>query len=127
MKAHFILYVSDQRSSTRFYEQVLGVHPTLDVPGMTEFSLNEGVVLGLMPVAGIKRLLGEKLPNPDNASGIPRSEVYLLVDDPELFHSRALQYGGRELSELAMRDWGHEAAYSMDVDGHVLVFAREKP
>ncbi len=126
MKAHFILYVSDQRSSAKFYKSVLGIRPTLDVPGMTEFLLNDGAVLGLMPVAGIKRQLGEKLPNPDNAQGIPRSEVYLFVDDPEMFHSRSLKFGGQELSGLSLRDWGHEAAYSMDADGHVLVFAKER-
>jgi len=124
MKAHFILYVSDQEASARFYENVLGTPPVLDVPGMTEFLLNDGAVLGLMPVAGIQRLLGERLPRPDGAKGIPRSEVYLLVDDPALFHQRSLKYGGRELSPLSMRDWGHEAAYSMDAEGHVLVFAR---
>ncbi len=127
MKAHFILYVSNQHSSAKFYESVLGTRPTLDVPGMTEFLLNDGAVLGLMPVAGIKRLLGEKLPNPDDARGTPRSEIYLFVDDPALFHKRSLQFGGRELSGLSLRDWGHEAAYSMDMDGHVLVFARERP
>lgn len=125
MKAHFILYVSDQGSSASFYEKVLATRPRLDVPGMTEFQLNDGAVLGLMPVAGIRRLLGEGLPNPDDARGIPRSEVYLMVDDPERFHRRSLECSGRELSPLSMRDWGHEAAYSMDPDGHILVFARE--
>lgn len=127
MKAHFILYVSDQHSSAKFYESVLGTRPTPDVPGMTEFLLNDGATLGLMPVDGIRRLLGVKLPNPDGARGIPRSEVYLFVDDPALFHKRSLQFGGRELSGLSLRDWGHEAAYSMDIDCHVLVFARERP
>ncbi|MCX5789591.1 MAG: glyoxalase [Elusimicrobia bacterium] len=124
MKAHFILYVSDQRRSAAFFAKTLGCKPRLDVPGMTEFELNDGAVLGLMPAAGIKRLLGEKLPDPEGATGIPRSEVYLLVDDPKSFHQRALDAGARELSPLAIRDWGHEAAYSLDPDGHVVAFAR---
>lgn len=42
MKAHFILYVSDQNRSAAFYGRVLGLKPQLDVPGMTEFRLSEG-------------------------------------------------------------------------------------
>lgn len=123
--AHFILYVTDQAASARFYEHVLGVRPRLDVPGMTEFPLPGGAVLGLMPSAGIKRLLGDALPDPDGARGFPRAELYLLVDDPASLLARALAEGARELSPLAPRDWGHEAAYCLDPDGHVLAFARE--
>lgn len=125
MNAHLILYVADQQTSARFYEQVLGARPSLHVPGMTEFALNEQTVLGLMPVAGIRRLLGSRLRDPDEARGIPRAELYLAVDDPQAYHQRALQHGATELSALAMRDWGDEAAYSCDPDGHVLAFARK--
>jgi len=99
--------------------------PVLDVPGMTEFKLNEETFLGLMPSAGIKRLLGDNLPDPDKAAGIPRAEVYLHVTEPESYHSRAILNGAKELSPLTVRDWGDEAAYSLDPDGHVLVFARK--
>jgi YD repeat-containing protein len=37
---------------------------------------------------------------------------------------RALDAGARELSPLLQRDWGHVAAYSLDLDGHVVVFAK---
>lgn len=91
---------------------------------MTEFKLNEGSVLGLMPAQGIKKLLGEKLPNPEKAGKIPRAELYLIVDNPEEYHKRALKAGAVELSDLQKRDWGDVAAYSMDLDGHVIVFAK---
>jgi catechol 2,3-dioxygenase-like lactoylglutathione lyase family enzyme len=120
----FILYVASQEDSTVFYGRVLDMEPSLHVPGMTEFTLSEGCRLGLMPAKGIMKLLGEALPNPEAAAGIPRAEVYLLVDDPEVFHQRALANGATELSPLAPRDWGDIAAYSLDPDGHVLVFAR---
>jgi len=123
MRAHFILYVSNQPSSARFYEAALGVAPRLDVPGMTEIELG-GCVLGLMPEAGIRRLLGEAIADPATARGVPRAELYLLVDDPAACHTRALAAGARELSPLSPRDWGHAAAYSLDPDGHVLAFAR---
>ncbi|MEW5852319.1 MAG: VOC family protein [Myxococcota bacterium] len=124
MKAHFILYVADQQRAARFYSSVLGVEPTFDVPGMTEFTLHDGCILGLMPEAGIKRLLGERLPDPARAAGIPRAELYLHVDDPAAFHRRALEHGARELAPLAPRDWGDDVAYSLDPDGCVLAFAR---
>ena len=125
MRAHFILYVSDQTAAAAFYEKVLAREADLHVPGMTEFRLGEGAVLGLMPVGAITRLLGEKLPHPGQAQGIPRAEVYLVVDDPEAFHQRALASGATELSPLLLRNWGDEAAYSLDPDGHVLAFARQ--
>lgn len=124
-RTHFILYVKDQTRSTAFYSQVLGCEPSLNVPGMTEFTLAENTILGLMPEAGIKRLLGEKLPDPARNVGIPRSEVYLLVHEPRAYHQRAIQAGAIELSGLEQRDWGQRAAYSLDPDGHVLAFAEQ--
>jgi catechol 2,3-dioxygenase-like lactoylglutathione lyase family enzyme len=124
MIAHFILYVADQESSTQFYRAVLDREPRLHVPGMTEFELSDNAILGLMPATGIKRLLGERLPDPSAAAGIPRAELYLVVSDPESYHSRALKAGAKELSPLSLRDWGHQVAYSLDVDSHVIAFAR---
>jgi catechol 2,3-dioxygenase-like lactoylglutathione lyase family enzyme len=123
VNAHFVLYVADQAAARRFYAAALGREPTLDVPGMTEFALGPGCVLGLMPAAGIKRLLGDRLPDPAAAAGVPRCELYLLVDDPAKCHARALAAGATELSPPAERDWGHRAAYSLDPDGHVIAFA----
>lgn len=101
MKPHFILYVADQSRSTAFYSSVLGMPPTLDVPGMTEFSIGEATILGLMPEDGIVRLFGDAISHPSLARGIPHCEVYLV----------------------GVRDWGHYAAYSEDPDGHILAFA----
>jgi predicted enzyme related to lactoylglutathione lyase len=123
-RIHFILYVSDQGLSTWFYSQVLAVEPSLNVPGMTEFTLPGNAILGLMPEAGIRKLLGAALPDPAAARGTPRSEIYLVVQDPASYHRRALEAGARELSPLAARDWGHHAAYSLDPDSHVVAFAR---
>ena len=92
---------------------------------MTEFRLGPGAILGIMPAAGIRRLLGKKLPDPSKAAGTPRAELYLLTDQPNIYHERALANGAKELSALSLRDWGHEAAYSLDPDGHVLAFACE--
>lgn len=123
MQTIFILYVKDQQRARDFYRAVLQTEPSLDVPGMTEFQLVDGASLGLMPSANITRLLGDTLPDPAQADGIPRAEVYLLVDSPHEYHTRALDNGATELSPLQNRDWGHTVAYSLDHDGHVLAFA----
>lgn len=127
MDCHFILYVDDQARARDFYAAALGMAPRLDVPGMTEFALCTGAVLGLMPERGIKKLLGPALPDPQEAQGIPRAELYLLVDAPDAYHARALKAGGKEISPLTARDWGHTAAYCLDLDGHVLAFAAPTP
>jgi Glyoxalase/Bleomycin resistance protein/Dioxygenase superfamily len=121
--AHFILYVADQVAATAFWTAVLDRRPTLDVPGMTEFTLIEGTVLGLMPEAGIRALLGAVLPDPALARGVPRAELYLVVADPAAYHSRALAAGARELAPLAQRGWGDTVGYCLDLDGHVVAFA----
>src|SRR5215216_6695344 len=90
---------------------------------MTEFTLSENGILGLMPISGIKRLLGSQLPAPEQGIGIPRCEIYLLVDHPLEYHERAIEAGAVELSRLQARDWGHRAAYSLDPDAHVIAFA----
>jgi catechol 2,3-dioxygenase-like lactoylglutathione lyase family enzyme len=123
MICNFILYVCDQEASTRFYQTVLDRAPQLHVPGMTEFRLSGGCVLGLMPEKGIKRLLGAKIQDPEKTNGIARAEVYLSVDFPEIFLARAMTAGGRLLSPLEPRNWGDTAAYVADPDGHVVAFA----
>lgn len=121
---HLILYTADQQASAAFYRQTLDLVPRLDTPGMTEFELPGGAILGLMPEKGIKALLGDGLPDPADAAGIPRAELYVVVDDVDLYHRRALSAGARELSPNQRRDWGHDTSYSLDLDGHVLAFAR---
>lgn len=123
--AHFILYVAEPARARDFYAAVLARPPRLDVPGMTEFALDGGAVLGLMPEAGIRRLLGPALSDPAAAHGVPRAELYLLLDaDPAPALARACAAGARLLSPLQARDWGHEAGYVLDPDGHVLALAR---
>jgi len=124
MKAHIILYVNNQTKSSVFYRCVFGLNPALDVEGMTEFNLNDGMILGLMPETGIKRLLGDAIRDPQLGHGIPRAELYLLVDEPQVYYERALEAGAKSLSSLELRDWGDTVAYCEDLDGHILAFAK---
>lgn len=122
--AMVIHFVADQKVSAKFYADVLNIEPVLNVPGMTEFELIDGTLLGLMPVEGIKRLLGAGLAPLTTANKSLRSELYLSVDSPAEYYERAIRAGAKPLSKLKMRDWGDEAAYTLDPDGHILAFAR---
>ncbi|MCB0415612.1 MAG: hypothetical protein KDD50_14840 [Bdellovibrionales bacterium] len=125
MKTNFILYVKDQKKSSDFYKDILGVDPILDVPGMTEFKLGEGFILGLMPETGIKSILGDSIDDPEESNGISRCELYFTVDNPRLYIDRAQLSGAIILSRLENRNWGDEAGYIKDIDGHVIAFARK--
>jgi predicted enzyme related to lactoylglutathione lyase len=126
LKSAFIIYVKDQSASRKFYSAVLNIEPVLDVPGMTEFSLNDYTVLGLMPEDGIVKVLGKSVPHPKDGSGVPRCEMYLHVDSPDEYIERLIEAGGRLISKKQLRDWGDETAYGIDPDGHVLAFAKTK-
>ncbi|MBK8500440.1 MAG: VOC family protein [Flavobacteriales bacterium] len=123
MTVEFILYVADQQRSARFYEILLGWSPTLSVPGMTEFALPGGCKLGLMPESGIARIISGPLPHPAKAQGVPRCELYLLVDDLPALIQRAEGADATLVSAEADRDWGHRVAYYADPDGHVVACA----
>ncbi len=122
-EVEFILYVADQEQSREFYEQLLGLSPSLDVPGMTEFILKDGVKFGLMPQDGIANILSPTLSHPKKASGVPRCELYLKVDNASVYLEKGVRLGGLLISELQMRDWGDKVGYLSDFDGHVIAFA----
>ncbi|MEO8589390.1 MAG: VOC family protein [Flavobacteriales bacterium] len=123
MSIEFILYVADQGKSARFYSDLLGQAPTLDVPGMTEFTLPGGCKLGLMPEDGIARIICGPMPHPGKGQGVPRCEVYLLVDDIVQACDLAERAGARAVNAAADRDWGHRVAYYADADGHIIALA----
>lgn len=122
-EVEIILYVSDQRRSAEFYIRLLGLDPVLDVPGMTEFLLTRNIKLGLMPEQGIKRILGDKMPDPGSGNGIPRCELYLKVIGIEKTFSDAIEAGAIEISAVSLRDWGDRVGYLADPDGHIIALA----
>ena len=121
----FILYVSNQEKSSAFYERLLDIKPSLNVPGMTEFDLLENVKLGLMPENGIAKIISEKLPHPKNGNGIPRCEIYLKVKSPIEYLKRGIELGGKEISKFQNRDWGDKVGYISDLDGNIISFAQK--
>lgn len=120
-----ILYVSNQELSRNFYEAVLHQPPSLHVAGMTEFTLSENFKLGLMPNAGIAKILGDKTPHPETGTGIPRCELYLHVEELEKEFDNAIQAGAKVTNEIAERNWGDRVGYLADPDGHVIALAEK--
>lgn len=121
----FIIYVEDQQKSTRFYENVLQIKPSLNVPGMTEFKLADNLKLGIMPENGIAKIITTHLPHPNKGNGIPRCELYLKVKNPDEYIARGIELGGIFISEFQHRDWGDNVGYIADLDGHILAFAEK--
>ncbi len=119
-----ILYVANQERSKIFYEQLLGLKPVLDVPGMTEFALSDTCKLGLMPEQSIAKILLPKTPHPASGNGIPRCELYLYVDNIDEYYSTAKQMNATIIDEASVRDWGDKACYFADPDGHIVAFAQ---
>ena len=122
-KVEFILYVADQEKSKNFYKQLLQIEPSLDVPGMTEFDLNNSIKLGLMPEEGIAKILGDKTPKPNKGNGILRGELYLKSKIADEYLQRGIKLGGKEISNLQERNWGDKVGYISDFDGHIIAFA----
>lgn len=125
LQTEIILYVSNQQTSRDFYSAILQKTPELDVPGMTEFTLSTNLKLGLMPESGIAKILKDKTPHPASGNGIPRCELYLLVDSLSEAFERSLQAGATEVSAIQDRDWGDRVGYVSDYDGHIIAFAEK--
>ncbi len=119
-----ILYVQIQNRSTEFYSKLFRMEPVLNVPGMTEFVLSSGLKLGLMTNDGMAKILSEHLPHPAIGNGIPRCELYCLVDDIESEYQHARAMGAQLISPLEDRDWGDKVCYFADPDGHIIAFAQ---
>lgn len=125
IQPQFILFVSNQKSSATFYSELLQQAPSLDVPGMTEFTLTAETKLGLMPYDGIAKIITPALAHPAASHGISRCELYLMVNDVNTWFNRAILLGAKLVSEVQPRTWGHVAGYVSDFDGHVIAFAQQ--
>lgn len=122
--AHTILFVEDQARSTDFYSRALSIEPRLNVPGMTEFEISIGAILGLMPRDSAARLFADTIEIVDGSAFGKSAELYLLVDDAADYLRRAIENGASEVSPMSPRSWGHLAGYCLDPDGHVIAFAQ---
>lgn len=122
----FIYFVENQGRSREFYSTVLEKSPLLDVPGMTQFELNENSILGLMPVENIKKILGENHFKGNYIDASPKSELYLYVENIERKIFLIKEAKGEIISPPELRNWGDFAAYCKDLDGNIIAFAEKK-
>ena len=76
-----------------------------------------------MPEEGIAKILTPKMPHPNLGNGIPRCELYVVLDNIEEIHQRAIAAGAIEISPIQNRDWGDKVGYVADKDGHIIAFA----
>lgn len=120
-----ILYVNNQEASTQFYTKLFLQQPVLNVPGMTQFKLTDACTVGLMPNNGIAKIITPKMSHPENAFGIPKCELYLYVNNIELYFENAQSIGAILISPIEERNWGDRACYFSDIDGHIIAFAEK--
>jgi Rho-binding antiterminator len=118
-----ILAVSDLKRSARFYEQAFSWTRTVDAPVYLEYTLANGMRLGLYQRESFAVNTGV-LPEVAGPGSITGSELYLRVADVEQAAIRLIDAGARVLSKPAPRDWGDEVAYVADPDGNVIALAR---
>jgi len=118
-----ILAVDDLPRAVAFYEAAFGWPRIVNVPVYSEFALPDGMRFGVYQRDGFGRNTGQ-VPARLAPKEIAGTELYLYPDDVHEAVRRLLAAGARELSELAPRDWGDEAAYFADPDGNVITVAR---
>jgi hypothetical protein len=109
--------------STEFYAKLLDKQPILNVPGMTEFSLSENSILGLMPIKSIETLLENRIEAASKNDNKVKAELYLVTDAIDKYLERAKLLKAEILSYTKKRDWGHKAAYLLDPDNNVIGIA----
>ncbi len=121
-----VLAVEDVRRSSAFYTTAFSWEVTVDAPTYVELALPGGMRIGLYERDGFARNTG--IPAARVLDGtVSPAELYLHADDLQATIARVTSAGGRMLSPLTPRDWGDDAAYFADPDGHVVVVARPRP
>jgi catechol 2,3-dioxygenase-like lactoylglutathione lyase family enzyme len=117
-----ILAVRDLQRAVELYRS-FGWEQVVEEAVYAEYLLPGGMRLGLYQRTGFGKNIGmEPIEIPPGGAG--PAELYLHSDDPLDTIERLKRAGARELSALARRDWGDEAAYLADLDGHVIAVAR---
>jgi lactoylglutathione lyase len=121
-----ILAVKSLRASADFYASAFGWTRLVDVPVYVEFALPGDLRLGLYQEASFGVNTGQR-PAERAPGSLSGAELYFYPDDLVEVSKRLAAAGARMLDPLRARDWGDEAAYFADPDGHVIVLARPLP
>lgn len=117
-----ILATEDLERAVNFYKHAFDWSVRLQSKTYVEFELPGGLGLALCTKTGFERYTGQQ---PETApNGVTPVQVYLRSDNLPRIIARLHAAGARPISNLKPRDWGEEAAYFADPDGHVLVVSR---
>lgn len=121
-----ILAVEQFRDSVDFYRAAFAWDMPVETPVYAEFRLPDGHRIGIYQREGFARNTG-RAPATIPTGELAPVELYFHSDDLSSSIERLRAAGGRELSPLAPRPWGDEAAYFADPSGNVIVLARLTP
>jgi predicted enzyme related to lactoylglutathione lyase len=119
-----ILAVPDLERATRFYREAFLWPQTVDSNVYVEFELVDNQRFGLYKREAFAHNTGQA-PVETPEGYLTGTEIYFYTDDIQESISKLEKVGARRLSALQMRDWGDEAAYFADLDGNVIVLARD--
>ena len=118
------LAVKNVDVSAKFYKTVFDWSVSFEIQDvLVNFVLPSGMDLMLYNREAYAKNTNH-LPEIVPKNSISGTELYFHVDDLKEVISRLNSAGSTELSALAPRDWGDEAAYFADPDGNVLVVSK---
>jgi flavin reductase (DIM6/NTAB) family NADH-FMN oxidoreductase RutF/predicted enzyme related to lactoylglutathione lyase len=120
-----ILAVSDLSRSISFYSKAFDWTIRTHGKHYAEFELPGGLGLALCTKDGFLKFVGATPDMPKD--GVSPVQIYLRTDDLPRSIARLHAAGATPLSKASDREWGEEAAYFGDPDGHVLVVSRPVP
>ena len=118
-----ILAVERFRECVDFYRSAFAWEMAVETPVYVEFAVPGGQRIGIYEREGFGRNTG-RTPVKIAEGDLAPTELYFYAEDLLSAIERLRGAGARELSALAQRPWGDEAAYFADPSGNVLVLAR---
>jgi flavin reductase (DIM6/NTAB) family NADH-FMN oxidoreductase RutF/catechol 2,3-dioxygenase-like lactoylglutathione lyase family enzyme len=118
-----ILATADLNRAVAFYTEAFDWSIRVRNKTYVEFVLPNGRSLALCTQEGFKREVGD-WPQIAGEKGISDVQVYFRCENLPRAIAKLHTAGARPLSKVRERDWGEEAAYFADPDGHVIAMAR---
>lgn len=112
---HYVLAVRDLERSRDWYERMLGCDTEVVDEGNWLFFSRDGVTFmcGRCPDAIDPQDLGDH-----------QYFAYLVVDDVDAFHARAIECGGEVIKAVRDEPWGMREMGLRTVDGHRIMLAQ---
>lgn len=116
-----VLYVEDFARVVDFYRQAVGLEPRLydEENGFAE--LGEDGLLSIASHGAGELMMSDAYPRPENGR-VAGAEIAFFVTDVQVAFDRAVQAGGRVVTEPRRMAWGQTVAYVEDPAGTILGF-----